>query len=201
MINLACREPSIKHSDEATLQCIAELVEAGIAVEISPTTPIGEVSSRATGKLGPFKFERAWRYWICKGPMPLDLANQIYGATLGPRPGSQDKPVKAGKVIRVAGHCMAPKPEDWAENYAADGRKFLRDTPEQRASCEQFKHIIERTGKMEDRFVWSKDPVEEATRSGYRIIDQYHVDTQEGLNFLAEKIRSWPNKGPAVQLA
>ena len=196
MKNLACREPSLKQSDEVTLQCLVELQEAGIDQIISPTTPVDEVPSRVSGKLGPFKFERAWRYWVCSGPMPLQLATQIHFATL-------TSGVIAGKVIRAAGHGNCLSPEEVVEYFAKDGRKYLQDTPEQRKSFEQFKHIIERTGKMKDRFVWATQPAEEAARGGFSIVRLYHVDTQDGLNFLAEKIKMWDVihvSWPVVQL-
>lgn len=85
-----------------------------------------EMRTVVMGELYKWDFERAWYYWIAKGPgIPLKEAMGLHK--------------KFGKVVRVDGHCMCPSPLEWNHGFA--------------------------TGL-------------------------YHVDTQEGLNALANVIKS-----------
>ena len=49
------------------------------------------------GSLHSWTFERAWYYWIAKGP-GIELSE------------AQALQAKHGKVVRVAGHCGSPIP-------------------------------------------------------------------------------------------
>ena len=105
----------------------AELVEAGINVSTYEfLRNRGEVKTSVIGGLHGWDFERAWKYWIAKGPgIPCEVAEELHKTH--------------GKVVRVAGHCMCPSPTEWYKGFG---------------------------------------------------VGLYHVDTQEGLNALAETIRS-----------
>jgi hypothetical protein len=74
---------------------------------------VGEVKASRKGtargaKKPPFdkfeyKFERSWYYWVVKGPVPIELAWELYN---DPR-GRYD--------VRVVGHCNCPEPECYTE--------------------------------------------------------------------------------------
>lgn len=55
-----------------------ELKQAGIPILELPCYMDTEVKTRYVGVLYGFFFYRAWTYWVCKGDMPLDIAEQIY---------------------------------------------------------------------------------------------------------------------------
>ena len=90
-----------------------ELTRAKIDIVRAELPARREVPARLSGKLGPFVLERGWCYWTVSGPMPLDLAEQMYADPIGARD------------VRVAGHCACPPPKKWTETCRrADGRSF-----------------------------------------------------------------------------
>lgn len=61
-----------------------------------------EVPASLTGKLGDkFTFTRAWYYWVVNGPVPLNIAEEMYENPNG------------REDVRVMGHCLCPPPSDW----------------------------------------------------------------------------------------
>lgn len=107
--------------------CANELRLAGIKVEYLPEVlrGEGEVKTIVVGEIGKWSFERAWCYWIAKGPgIPPDIAAGLHA--------------RYGTEVRVDGHCGCPSPKEWFKGFA---------------------------------------------------VGHYHVDTQDGLNALAEVIR------------
>lgn len=112
---------SDKDDDIAT-----ELETAGITVHrIECLRDRGEVKTSVVGELHQWGFDRAWYYWIAKGPgIPPVYANELHESH--------------GKEVRVNGHCGCPSPFEQLHGFA---------------------------------------------------VGLYHVDTQEGLNALAETIR------------
>ena len=99
----------------ATLACEAELQAAGIPSRVVRPREGADVQAHVQGALGKFTLTRSWCYWVARGPMPLDLAQQIY---LQP-----DAP-----SVRVAGHCGAPPLDEWAVCGIVD--TYHIDTPE-----------------------------------------------------------------------
>ena len=63
--------------------------------------------SKDIEKMVPFIFLRAWYYYRVHGSVPLEVANILYK-------------LDTGGEIRVAGHCGAPPPEEWAHNGRVD---------------------------------------------------------------------------------
>jgi hypothetical protein len=106
----------------------AELEAAGIEVNRLPEslrTTRGEVQTIVLGDLHGWSFQRAWYYWVCKGPgIEVETAERLHATH--------------GLAVRVDGHCGCPSPREWFKGLACG---------------------------------------------------HYHVDTQEGLNALAETIR------------
>lgn len=113
---------------EVTAIATAELEAAGINVHILKGIHKGnvEVPSDAIGTLSMWSFERAWYYWMCKGPgLPVEVAEKLHAVH--------------GTKVRVDGNCTCPSPREWFKGFG---------------------------------------------------VGNYHVDSQEGLNALADAIRS-----------
>lgn len=106
-----------------------ELAEANIPAFRSKASK-GEVPASLRGEHGPYRFERVWYYWVVHGPVPVELAWEMYE---DPR-GRYD--------VRIAGHCGCPEPVDpWIRKRKAGD-----------------------------------------------VVDEYHIDSQDGLNLFAEKV-------------
>ncbi len=128
MINLACHESNKTEKRNAAVdQMVSELSQAGIKSTIMDgDRDRSEVPGFVFGSLSFWSFERAWYYWVAKGPgLPVEIADKLHETH--------------GKSVRVAGHCMCPSPREWYKGFP---------------------------------------------------VPDYHVDTQEGLNALADAIRS-----------
>ena len=94
--------PNYAGRDDVALDdlIIAELTEAGITTFTLPEgmrKGQGEVKTIILGEFHGWAFERAWYYWIAKGPgIPLEPAMDLHAAH--------------GQVVRVEGHCGCPTP-------------------------------------------------------------------------------------------
>lgn len=55
-----------------------ELEIAKIPIFVLPSILDSEVKTEYIGILNGFKFYRAWKYWVCEGDMPLEIAKYIY---------------------------------------------------------------------------------------------------------------------------
>lgn len=84
---------------------IKELTEAGINYRSYKfLKEKGEVPTTIVGMLGQWTFERAWYYWIAKGPgIPPDIAEELHKTH--------------GKDVRVDGHCGCPSPKEWFKGF------------------------------------------------------------------------------------
>lgn len=134
--NLARSDQSPEMIAEVTAITDSELRQAGITVSDLRFPVRGEVPTETYGSLSMWGFERAWYYWVAKGPgLPVEVAERLH--------------VTHGTVVRVDGHCGCPSPREWFKGFGV--------------GC-------------------------------------YHVDTQEGLNALADAIRSVydPAKDPTA---
>lgn len=84
----------------------AELTRARIPV-LEVVRVKTEVPYSLIGELGGLKFTRAWYYWVAKGLIPLDVAEELYADPVGITD------------IRVAGHAGCPPPAMWSRTTAA----------------------------------------------------------------------------------
>jgi hypothetical protein len=151
-----------------------ELARAGIPL-VEFETPIrGEVPARFSGKLGPFTFERAWYYWIVKGPMPLSVARELYEHHVG------------RTDVRVGGHCGCPSPDRYgATHFDGEGRRLARTTQQ-----EQYQQLVKNGFVPQselDKYRFVDDP---AAVAAFSIVDSYHIDSAEGLRLFADTIRT-----------
>ena len=115
--NLAGREKKV-----SDIVCFDELTTAEIEVVRLPFSLKGEVETDVIGSLGPWKFERAWRYWVAEGPgIPPEIAEELHS--------------EYGQHVRVDGHCGCPSPTEWFKGFAVgsyhvdtqEGLKALAD--------------------------------------------------------------------------
>lgn len=92
-----------------------ELERARIPAVIDEEINHPEVKARFRGRLGEFVFTRHWTYWGAYGPVPLEVARELYADPVG------------ATDIRVAGHCGRPPPEPpWLHRWR-DGRRVTGD--------------------------------------------------------------------------
>ena len=181
---------NIAGETKADLYILKELSEAGIEI-VQGTKSKGEVPYTISGKLADWNFSRAWYYWVASaskgGGLPLDIATELHNRTY-PIVGERE-PKTYGQAIRVAGHCGCPPPKEWATHYDAQGLQLIIDSKgKQEAEVNLMrKKSPERVNEdffKKHRFVKSlKGNVAKS------VIDNYHVDTQEGLNELSGTIR------------
>lgn len=180
MKNLAGVETADRDLRRELTRCGIEVVEHGARLKHP------EMRVSVTGQLGAFTFERAWYYWIVRGPMPLDVAKRLYAHPVG------------ATDIRVAGHCGCPPPEHpWVDHYDADGLELVHD-PDGKQERE-YSVFTDREGSFAEsmrearkRLRFVPDAAAVAVRS---IVASYHVDSELGLYLLAEAIRGLPATG------
>lgn len=108
-----------------------ELTAAGIEVcDLGPVAKAicrSEVTTGILGGLHGWLFERAWTYWVAKGPgLPPVYATPLHEAH--------------GTVVRVDGHCGCPSPLEAAKglaigNYHVDTAEGLRALAEALNRC------------------------------------------------------------------
>ena len=103
--NLArSRNPGLEVIAEVTATAETELRAAGINVALSSVPPFSEVPSLAFGELSMWSFERAWHYWVAKGPgLPVEVAERLHA--------------EHGREVRVGGHCGCPSPREWFKGF------------------------------------------------------------------------------------
>lgn len=87
-----------------------ELTAAGIPILQLPErqTVYSEVPYTLYGRIGHFRFDRAWTYWIVSGAMPFDAACKMYKNRIGK------------KDVRVCGDCACRSPELWTGGKPID---------------------------------------------------------------------------------
>tara|TARA_S200002703_G_C3781584_1_gene240829 strand:- start:237 stop:764 length:528 start_codon:yes stop_codon:yes gene_type:complete len=156
---------------------VRELLEAKIEIIPHDRNHAYEVRSSFHGKLNGWRFTRAWYYWVARpiaerSGLPLSDAIKLHEAH--------------GKDVRVAGHCGAPPPQEWVKRYTTDGREVIHDPEGEQL---EFFNRLEQEGSFElkaHKFLFVKDLIEAEYEA---VIDCYHIDTQVGLNALANVLR------------
>lgn len=140
-----------------------ELILANIDL-ITGEKNTGEVPYTIMGKLGDWKFKRAWNYWIARAPdgkgLPLEIASSVHEQDY-PIQGL-NQPKKYGEVIRVTGNCMCPHPSQWAfptERSLDEGSKV---------SGKNWRQI--NYGNLAKL-------LNEGSIPGQRFVNLYHIDT------------------------
>lgn len=138
-----------------------------------------EVAASVTGKLGEFVFKRAWYYWVVQGPVPLEVARELYADPVG------------NTDVRVAGHCGCPPPEHpWVEYYDAQGLLVALDVGGKER--EQFRVMIAGGHLTEaDRALYHfvDSEAERDSVSVRSVVESYHIDSEVGLRLFADTLR------------
>ena len=137
------------------------------SIPIVEMLPDGEVPSTIGGRLDGFTFQRGWRYWRVKGLMPYALAKYIHN--------------RRGCEVRTAGFAGGVHPCNFSEWWTHDGIEIVSkaDEADDKAFREEHPQITL------PQMVFSDEP----WTIGRRYVKSYHVDTIEGLRFLAKMIR------------
>lgn len=113
--NLASGDHSSENIGITTSITDSELWAAGIGVSSIRFPVRGEVPTRSYGVLSMWGFQRAWYYWVAKGPgMPVEVAERLHESH--------------GKEVRVDGHCGCPSPREWFKGFGVG--HYHVDTPE-----------------------------------------------------------------------
>lgn len=147
-----------------------------------------EVPYSLTGRLGPFIFMRAWSYWVVNGPMPLEIADELYKDPVGKTD------------VRSGGDCACRPPETWAEFYDYDGKQLVGD--DQEGTQEKvLLHFIKEGYITQEKFDCYRFVPEAGTKrrseqapvlrklSSLAIVNTYHIDSEVGLRIFADIIR------------
>lgn len=148
-----------RHKEDDAIR--QELVAAGIPVLTLPAHTGGEVKTKHCGLLNGFEFVRAWRYWECKGDMPLGVAKAIYQqlSELG---------------IRANGHAGNIEPVGYSPEHMAHSKAIVEQMQAQKATTQEI------IAELEKVSVAPGTPL---------FVEMYHIDTAEGLAALADYIK------------
>lgn len=173
--NLASRESSEDIVRETDRQVAQELSLADIKLDrLFSLQPNSEVMTSIQGKLGDFKFVRAWTYWMVTGPMPIETAKEIFVS-------------EHSGDIRAGGHCGRVAPEQVSRCLTPDGLDICIDPDGEIES--DYKKL-----KLEPKNVVFVKSLEDTP--GYsEVVFGYHIDSQEGLSAFAEFARKLYEKG------
>lgn len=153
--------PNIAGNPDADDIVRHELLAAGInVIELEPDSH-AEVKTKYIGELNGFRFRRAWRYWVCEGNMPLDVAKRLY---------AKHKDLQ----IRAGGHCENLPPENMSVNPV-----YLK-------ALQDYK---EKVGLNE--FIKSHETAVIDDKTQPRFVQTYHIDTRAGLSVLASFIKNY----------
>lgn len=160
-----------------------ELARGRITPVAHPDRIQGEVPTRTSGRLGRFQFRRYWRYWVVEGPLPLEIALELYADPVG------------ATDIRVRGDAGCTPPEEWVEWLDSNGT-VLASRPGMEAELAQFspdsqvhRTCVEQMEREEaaGKTRWVEDPAAEGTPH----ITSYHIDTEVGLRVFTDTLRRY----------
>ena len=157
----------VKQCDDAVKK---ELDDAGITVLALPRPIDDEVRTNIIG-LGlrraevAFTFTRAWQYWIVKGLVPLDVAEELYSGH--GRIGREE--------VRVGGDAACRRPKVWVRYYGPTGKQLVPRSGDS---------IVDGLVEANPKAILVKDPTE-----GIPMVDNYHIDSPEGLKLFVQIMR------------
>ncbi|KKK50896.1 hypothetical protein LCGC14_3120430 [marine sediment metagenome] len=190
----------VAESTRARLES-GELEAAGIPALDRIVPDRGEVPARIFGGLDPlgWSFNRAWYYWIAKGPgIPPSYAAELHR--------------QHGRDVRVDGHCLAPSPLEWCKGFAVgmyhvdtpEGLKALADTiklvhaeaqkgGKLREKFRELLEVVPRISTDGDGDTWMHAP-----NVGINLSAQGRLIFQKNLLIWAEKMKQATGKARAI---
>lgn len=172
------------HQDHIHVRHYQPLSALGVPLRVRQGQTHGETTYWSLeGVLGPFVIDYGRGYWIARGPMPLEVARELYAQPIG------------RDAVRVAGHCCCPPPEaPWITWRAPDGRQVVPLA--EREKCVAWIGRLWKTeAELDASYLFSDDP----TSAGAAFVESYHIDTEAGLILFVETIRRHRLDQPAAQ--
>lgn len=126
--------PNYAGRSDVDAEVAAELAAAGIPAHYFPEVlrdnTRSEVKTIVVGTLRKWSFQRAWRYWIAKGPgIEVVAAEQLHKDW--------------GQYVRVDGHCGCPSPREWFGGLAC-GHYHVDSVAGLRALADTIKQLTEK---------------------------------------------------------
>lgn len=125
---------------------------------------------------GQFTFRHSSHsyYWIVKGPVPVNVAWQMYYDP-------------CGRQIRVAGHCLAPEPVDpWITWRMPDGTKLADLDAEKELDSSPILNEDD-LRDFKRGYTFTDDPEKTARAKAY--VELYHIDSEVGLRVFVDYLR------------
>ena len=174
----------------AEKEIIRELGRVGIEpVESDVRKDHPDVKVGVVGKLGPFEFRRNWYYWVAYGPVPLEVAEELY----------EDPVCRAD--VRSGGDCACRPPETWADFYDADGKELAIDdlTGHEEKTYRELieKGFLKQEGLDKVRFI--RADISERTRTeagpilrqhcARAVVNVFHIDSELGLYLFVQALK------------
>lgn len=173
MRNLAGHPKATEHVRNELMRCSINIVESD--------KPLGEPKSMVYGELPGFRFTRAWYYYVVKGLVPLNIANELYNNVIGKTD------------IRVAGHCGCPPPEDWAKPFnPKTGREVLSWDKRDKLLELHSEGFMNKGLSPEDSLRKSCDRMNREfgnVEDFPKFVDSYHIDSELGLYIFVKAIK------------
>jgi len=181
MINLAGNKDADKHIKE-------ELYLAGI--EAIDQKSEGEVPYTIVGRLGNWKFRRAWYYWVATVERDEDGLPLVVAMGLHNTPHPADNKKKLGDTIRSGGHCGCPAPNEYGAQPV-----YNEELDEQLIKLGYKKEYFK---PLDKSFIHiSVGEVSRLCNEGKltveRYVDCYHIDDQIGLLEFAKTLKTLQN--------
>lgn len=153
-----------------------ELERARVPVETCERVR-GEVAYSVLGRLGDFTFRRAWYYYIVDGPVPIEVAREIYADPVG-----RDD-------VRAGGDCGCISPDDYASEWYDERGVRLLDMEERKKLEDYVANEVGKLKEIAEEMLRTHRFVESPVAVGRGVIRTYHVDSEVGLRLLADKLR------------
>lgn len=115
-------------------------------------------------------------YWVVKGGVPLTIARALYADPVG------------RDVIRVAGHCSCPEPDEWATwRDPATGKELAT----KKSEAEFDRYIAATKGDVAEHMREGKAKyifVDVPSAHGVGTVDLYHIDGDLGLRVFVDTL-------------
>ena len=176
--------------EEADRTIMEELYLADIEIINTETPDFGEVPYTKYGRIGYWKFERAWRYWVATVEdriqgLPLKAALELH---YKPNPVNPDQTL--GQVIRSGGDAGASSPDEYGAQPILNKEldKKLLELGHELKTIEigdvKHEYVAATVGDISEHCNAGRLDVE-------RYVTSYHIDSQVGLLEFAKFVKKF----------